>query len=95
VVDDGELFDFQIVLTLCFLNYCNEALIMDFNPLDITQIIDMIWEENVDIGIVNLYINYIENKWTKFSNNYIINDHSVVKMPQRGDDKNILILNMI
>ena len=56
-MDDGELFDFQIVLTLCFLNYCNEALINDFNPLDITQIIDMIWEENVDISIVNAFIN--------------------------------------
>jgi hypothetical protein len=94
-VDDGELFDFQIVITLCLLNHCNEALIFDINPLDITQIINMIWEENIDISIVNAFINIIDNKWTQLSKNYIINDQSVVKMPQRGDDTTILILNMI
>jgi hypothetical protein len=55
----------------------------------------MIWEENIDISILNPFLNSIETKWTKLSKNYIIIDSLVVKMPHREDDNSILILNMI
>ena len=55
----------------------------------------MIWEENIDISILNPFLNSIETKWTKLSKNYIIIDSLVGKMPHREDDNSILILNMI
>ena len=53
MVDDGELFDFQIVLTLNLLLQYYDALFFDIDPIDTTRIINMIWEENIDISIVN------------------------------------------
>ena len=53
MVDDGELFDFQVVLTLKLLLKYYEALFFDMDPSDSTHIINMIWEDNIDNSIVN------------------------------------------
>jgi hypothetical protein len=53
VVDDGELCDFQIVLTLRILFQSNEALLIDINPKNAHEIIRAIWQENIDARVVN------------------------------------------
>ena len=56
----------------------------------------MIWEEKeINIRLVNTFLNNIDIKLTEFSKNYLIKDLLVVKKPQSVDDNTILILNMI
>jgi hypothetical protein len=49
-VDDGELFDFKIAITLYTLfYYYNEP---DFLVIDQTPEIDMIWQKEIDIRFI-------------------------------------------
>ena len=52
-MDDGELLDFQIVLTLNLFLPLYQGLYIDIDPIDSTHIINMLWEEKIDIFIVN------------------------------------------